>query len=140
MMMRKRIVLLSVVFILMSVYLFDQMFWGKLSDTERGQYTTEAQRICLIQKDILPPHDFSSDGCSLWPNGTWTECCLKHDYIYWCGGDTSIRVRADRELRDCVNEIIPLVGSVMYPGVRVGGASILPTSFRWGYGYSWPEH
>jgi hypothetical protein len=36
--------------------------------------------------------DFTSDGCSLFPDGTiinrakWCECCLRHDIAYWRAG------------------------------------------------------
>lgn len=36
--------------------------------------------------------DFSSDGCSQFPDGTftqenlWCDCCITHDIAYWQGG------------------------------------------------------
>ena len=45
--------------------------------------------------------DFSSDGCSLFVDGTfenpelWKECCLKHDIAYWRGGTEEERASAD---------------------------------------------
>ena len=138
--MRKRIIFLGLVLVIAFIVLIDQMFWDNLNQVEQNLYSAEAQRACLTQKEILPPHAFLSDGCSFWPNSAWTECCLKHDYMYWCGGDTSQRLEADRELRTCVNAVASGMGTIMYPGVRAGGAPLLPTSFRWGYGYPWPEY
>src|SRR5262245_42851965 len=48
-----------------------------------------------------PPFAFTTDGCSVWPDGSWRECCLVHDVAYWCGGPEE-RVRADQDLRSCV--------------------------------------
>ena len=45
--------------------------------------------------------DFSSDGCSLFVDGTfenpelWKECCLTHDIAYWKGGTEEDRHEAD---------------------------------------------
>ena len=42
--------------------------------------------------DYLQLADFTSDGCSLFLNGTfedpelWKVCCHKHDLAYWRGG------------------------------------------------------
>ena len=96
------------------------------------------------------PHDptelapFSSDGCSLFPDGTlkerdkWCECCQNHDLAYWQGGSVEDRERADATLRDCVlvrtND--PQLAETIYLGVRVGGHPVFPTWYRWGYG--WP--
>lgn len=27
------------------------------------------------------PENFESDGCSLWPDGSWIDCCRLHDYL-----------------------------------------------------------
>lgn len=86
---------------------------------------------------------FSSDGCSLFPEGTpvqpqlWLSCCVEHDLAYWQGGSASQRQLADNVLDQCVSrQGQPLIGSMMRQGVRLGGSAYLPTSFRWGYG--WP--
>jgi hypothetical protein len=31
----------------------------------------------------LPPNEFKSDGCSLWPDSEWVDCCVEHDVNYW---------------------------------------------------------
>jgi len=89
--------------------------------------------------------DFSSDGCSLFPDGTpkdrskWCDCCFAHDIAYWRGGTEKERKAADLALRDCVldrtgNEAL---AEAMYLGVRAGGHPIFPTWYRWAYGWSY---
>lgn len=105
---------------------------------------------CLItvstyaHADTLKP--FTSDGCSAFPEGTskekelWLSCCQQHDYAYWKGGTYQQRSDADKALRACVSSVgKPKVALVMLAGVRVGGTPYLPTSFRWGYGWSYPR-
>ena len=93
------------------------------------------------EKKIQP---FSSDGCSAFPDGTlsnptaWQHCCYNHDLSYWPGGSRAERLLADRELVSCVaNAGYPLTGKLMYAGVRLGGTPVLPTPFRWGFGWPW---
>ncbi|AMV73752.1 hypothetical protein [Desulfuromonas sp. DDH964] len=88
---------------------------------------------------------FTSDGCSLFPDGTfterdkWCDCCQDHDLAYWQGGSADDRDRADATLRDCVlartND--PQLAETMYLGARVGGHPAFPTWYRWGYGWSY---
>ena len=88
----------------------------------------------------LPPHPFQSDGCSGWLDGNWLECCVKHDLLYWLGGTGEERKAADLALRECLTEQgHPYVGQVMFLGVRVGGVWWLPTPFRWGFGWDYPD-
>jgi len=89
---------------------------------------------------------FTSDGCSSFPNGTveqetlWLSCCTDHDKAYWQGGSYQQRLDADIELKRCVAAVgEPVIAEVMLSGVRVGGSPHWPTSFRWGYGYSYPH-
>jgi len=88
--------------------------------------------------------DFTSDGCSLFPDGTitdrakWCGCCLMHDIAYWRGGTEEERKRADAALRDCVLEHTgdKALSETMYLGVRAGGHPVFPAWYRWAYG--WP--
>ena len=89
---------------------------------------------------------FTTDGCSLFPNGTekqkdlWLTCCTDHDLAYWMGGTSAEREEADRELKECVERAgEPEIAQLMLAGVRVGGTPYLPTTFRWGYGWPWPR-
>ena len=89
---------------------------------------------------------FTSDGCSLFPDGTvsqqnlWLSCCTAHDVAYWQGGTYQERLDADNALQQCVAKVgEPEIAALMLAGVRVGGSPYLPTSFRWGYGWSYPR-
>jgi len=86
---------------------------------------------------------FTTDGCSDFPDGTpahkdlWHKCCVAHDVKYWAGGSYDDRVKADFDLRACVQSVgEPAIANLMLAGVRVGGSPWWPTAFRWGYG--WP--
>jgi hypothetical protein len=86
----------------------------------------------------LPPSRFTTDGCSLLPNGSWTECCVEHDMAYWCGGSKAMRRSADRSLQACVSSAgHPALSRLIYFGVRVGGSALAPAPWRWGYGHPW---
>jgi hypothetical protein len=87
--------------------------------------------------------DFTSDGCSAFPDGTfdekelWHSCCVLHDLAYWIGGRSDEREAADHALKSCVEAVgKPDIAQLMLAGVRVGGSPWLPTRFRWAYG--WP--
>ncbi|HWR71561.1 MAG TPA: hypothetical protein VN604_00155 [Nitrospirota bacterium] len=89
--------------------------------------------------------DFTSDGCSLFPDGTikdrtkWCDCCLQHDIAYWRGGTEAERKQADEALRDCVLERTKdkVLAETMYLGVRAGGHPAFPTWYRWAYGWDY---
>lgn len=89
--------------------------------------------------------EFSSDGCSLFPDGTlndrklWCDCCFNHDIAYWRGGSAAERQEADRTLRACVLERTgnKALSEMMYDGVRVGGSPVFPAWYRWGYGWKY---
>jgi hypothetical protein len=94
---------------------------------------------CASPQRLRP---FTTDGCTLFPDGTsehkdlWFDCCKKHDYSYWMGGTKAERLKADFELRACVTAVgQPKTANLMLLGVRAGGTPYLPTSFRWGYGW-----
>lgn len=114
-----------------------------LSGIERSEFELQeiasARCIASTQSSALPRHKFTTDGCTLWPNGEWTECCITHDMAYWCGGPNSLRRRADEELRSCVAQHSSHINaSMMYYGVRLFAAKWMPFPWRWGFGYSWP--
>jgi hypothetical protein len=89
-------------------------------------------------------HAFSSDGCTLWPDGKlgdrrlWCDCCFAHDMAYWLGGTEAERKQADEALRACVTEKTgeTKMATAMFDGVRVTGSPVFPAWYRWGYG--WP--
>lgn len=96
------------------------------------------------QAETIAP--FTTDGCSIFPDGTyeqkelWLSCCTTHDYAYWQGGTYDERLIADEQLQQCVAKVgEPQIANLMLAGVRIGGSPYLPTSFRWGYGWSYPR-
>jgi hypothetical protein len=98
----------------------------------------------VVSADDIKP--FTSDGCSAFPDGTfvqeelWLSCCTAHDYSYWQGGTYEDRLAADQQLQQCVSRVgEPQIAQLMLAGVRVGGSPFFPTSFRWGYGWSYPR-
>ena len=92
--------------------------------------------------DLTP---FNSDGCSLFPDGTfkdrskWCDCCLTHDLAYWQGGSAEERILADATLRDCVLKQTGdrLLAETIYFGTRTGGHPAIPAWYRWGYGWTY---
>ncbi len=88
---------------------------------------------------------FTTDGCSLFPDGDgespdrWHDCCVSHDMSYWRGGSAAQRRHADAALGACVLAATgrPLLAEQMSRAVRLGGMPLLPTSFRWGYGWGY---
>ena len=90
------------------------------------------------------PRPFTSDGCSLFPDGTaarpglWCRCCFEHDVAYWRGGTEAERLGADEALRECVfgRTRDRALADAMFAGVRAGGAPVFPSWYRWAYG--WP--
>jgi hypothetical protein len=91
------------------------------------------------------PKDFTSDGCSLFPDGDfknrnlWCDCCFTHDIAYWRGGTEEERKQADEALRQCVQKRTKskTMAKLMYEGVRAGGHPAFPTWYRWGYGWEY---
>jgi hypothetical protein len=86
----------------------------------------------------IPERPFVTDGCSAWPDGTWQECCVRHDMAYWCGGTREQRRLADERLRECVAEHSGWVAALMRAGVWAGGPPWFPARWRWGYGHPYP--
>ena len=88
--------------------------------------------------------NFTSDGCSLFIDGTfenpelWKDCCFQHDIVYWQGGTKEEKEAADLAFKKCVEKKTGNSGlaELMYQAVRKGGEPYFPTWYRWGYG--WP--
>ena len=81
---------------------------------------------------------FKSDGCSMFPNCNWRECCEAHDRLYWQGGSKEDRLKADKLLYECVkSKGYPYIAKFMYYSVRIGGSPYLPLPWRWGFGYKY---
>ena len=102
---------------------------------------------CIVHaaEDMPSLRAFTSDGCSLFPDGTvadrakWCDCCFEHDLAYWQGGAEEERKAADAALRDCVRERTgdKALAETMRLGVRAGGHPAFPTWYRWGYGWDY---
>jgi len=97
----------------------------------------------LLRSADLPSRPFTTDACSLFPDGDWADCCIAHDIAYWCGGSFASRRAADRRLRACVAARHGgcggrTLGALMEAGVFFGGSPWLPTPWRWGYGHRYP--
>lgn len=96
-----------------------------------------------VASDLKP---FSTDGCSLWIDGTperphlWRHCCVAHDFAYWKGGSRAERKQADEAILACVKQAQgPAMATHMYTNVRWGGSPYWPSHYRWGYGWSYWE-
>src|SRR6185503_15141506 len=61
-----------------------------------------ATTVCRARATQTPPRPFTTDGCSLSPDGSWQACCVEHDIDYWCGGSADDRRRAHATLRTCI--------------------------------------
>lgn len=104
-----------------------------------------AMLVCCTTAWAADLKDFTSDGCSLFPDGTigdrgkWCECCLLHDIAYWRGGTEDERRRSDEDLRTCVLDRTEdkALAETMYLGVRAGGHPVFPTWYRWAYGWTY---
>ena len=95
-------------------------------------------QVKQIEKPLEPPADFVGDGCSMFPDGDYGDCCLAHDRDYFRGGTRAERKASDARLYRCVRSKggskHKFIASIMWLGTRVFGAQCLPTSFRWGFG------
>jgi hypothetical protein len=113
---------------------------GGHDEAEVRQWAAQARDMCFERTGQEPPYVFTTDGCTLSPDGTWQLCCVEHDMIYWCGGSAEERRLADTRLRACVaGSGSPRIAPITYWGVRLGGSPWLPTYWRWGYGWPWPR-
>ncbi len=114
--------------------------WGCSSDQNKIDDLAQSLYSQSIWEEPLPPHAFKSDGCSCWPDSDWVECCIEHDLVYWMGGTRHEKKEADKKLKECVSQKgHPVIATIMYYGVRVGAVWWLPTPFRWGFGWDYPE-
>ncbi|ADJ28841.1 hypothetical protein [Nitrosococcus watsonii] len=88
-----------------------------------------------------PPNECRVDGCSLAPDFDFGYCCNQHDARYWSGGTTQERKQADLALRQCLAEANhEMLAVLYYYGVRIGGTPYLPTPWRWGFGWNYPQY
>ena len=93
---------------------------------------------------------FTTDGCSgglswYWrllhrKAPPWEKLCVEHERAYHAGGTRAARCIADQDLfAAMIKRGHPWWGIAMYAAVRLGGHPLLPTSWRWGYGWKYPH-
>ena len=91
--------------------------------------------------ETVPQKACRIDGCTLSPDFDFVQCCNEHDLSYWRGGSVQMRKQADEVFRQCIaDQGHPFLSVLYYYGVRVGGASFLPTPWRWGFGWQYPNY
>jgi hypothetical protein len=141
--MRRHWLIPAIVFIAISLQACAAPLLTNDLSNPKTELQLEAEEFCRKQRGEdaeLPPKRFTTDGCSLWPDSDWQECCVTHDMAYWCGGTAGQRAEADERLQQCVRENgHPNAGTFMRLGTRLSGWWVLPTPWRWGYGWSWLE-
>lgn len=49
--------------------------------------------------------DFTTDGCTGFPDGWWLKCCILHDQLYWWRPDGISKVDADQAMTDCMTAL-----------------------------------
>lgn len=87
-------------------------------------------------------NDFTSDGCSLFPDSDWRICCEIHDIDYWAGiGGLEGKEESDHNLHQCLSQKDDIFMSWLIPfGVRIAEpinfTEMSATPFRWGYGWN----
>ena len=98
--------------------------------SQARQLESRAFDLCWDHRghSVMPEHHFTTDGCSMWPDGPWVDCCVSHDIAYWCSGNAEDRLAADKELQKCANDAsFSPMGTLMLLGVRLGGGPRLHT-------------
>lgn len=89
-------------------------------------------------------NSFDTDYCTNYPEGTkqepdlWKHCCLMHDMYFWAGGTRKDRLKADQELKSCIEETgASQIARVVYLAVRAGSYSpIKYPDKKWNNGWS----
>jgi hypothetical protein len=100
--------------------------------------------ICSSTAAANDLEPFTTDGCSMWMDGTpeqpnlWRHCCVAHDKAYWLGGSKAERQQADDDIKVCVKTALgPKMAAYMYTNIRWGGSPYWPMAYRWGYGWDY---
>ncbi|MBX9768427.1 MAG: phospholipase [Bdellovibrionales bacterium] len=101
-----------------------------------AENTLQVRPLSTLKNTLQP---FSTDRCSYAIDGTWTDCCLQHDYGYWQGGSEADRLKVDDAFYSCMEKASDaVIAGGYYHAVRwFGGAQ--NASFRWGYGWKYPR-
>lgn len=117
--------------------------WSALSGYSVGP-TAGSQFKDMTEKIIRP---FTSDGCSMaldsFPGTShepWISCCVVHDTQYWIGGTKEQKIRADEDLKACMQNkggATQRLGRIYEVFVNRFGSGRSSTTFRWGYGWNY---
>ncbi len=84
---------------------------------------------------------YVSDGCSLYYDGDYGDCCEIHDMAYWQWGPMYKKLLADANLYACIAEKWHnFRENWMFAWVLFGWNPGIPTAFRWGFGYPYPYY
>lgn len=139
--MKRILLIITTILIIVAVFLTIGSWLTPRPDIATKEQKKKAEKMCKFYHHKTPPQEFTSDGCSLWPDSGIRSCCLEHDMEYWCGGSLKERQEADRAFMQCIaRKQNTGNGLVEYIGVRGGGSPFLPLSWRWGYGWDWPKY
>lgn len=100
-----------------------------------------AMSLCSEKIAEQPRVEFSTDGCTLWPDGfnaesNWSACCVRSDVDYWCGGTSDDRITTDNTFRECVKKESAIMATLMFYSSRLFGHPMMPAPWRWGWGHA----
>ena len=102
--------------------------------------TRLSETVRLLYDRAAIKKAFTSDHCSVVPDYDHAACCVRHDWLYWQGGDRRARKMADRAFYRCLRATTKRrLAFRRWLGIRFGGIGILPVPWRWGYGWRWPR-
>ena len=117
---------------------------GALTDVKGDSAICATLPLLCVDHTVAELKPFVTDGCSMFPDGTpadqtrWQQCCITHDFAYYVGGPAALRDAADSALHECMlGASNSVLADLVYYGVRIGGTPVLPTPWRWGYGWAY---
>ncbi len=97
--------------------------------------------VTKTNKQVHQKYPYTTDGCSMFIDGDYRECCEAHDKAYWQWGRLYKKLVADALLYACIAEKWHNIReNFMFPAVMIGGNPGFPTKFRWGYRYPYPYY
>lgn len=90
---------------------------------------------------VIAQYPYATDGCTLYVDGDYTDCCEAHDRAYWQWGPIYKKLLADANLYACIAEKWHnFRENWMFAWVLFGWNPGIPTAFRWGFGYPYPYY
>lgn len=65
------------------------------------------------------------NGCDLWWDGVWKQCCDAHDVAFFTPGDLSDFINANVDMAVCIAGTGHwIMAAIMFVGVMIGGAFV----------------